>query len=193
MFPLHFFILKINIFYVIRCILKRLLFFFFSLSFFSCSLLATTATYQTPKEFITKAFSGNYPKAKVLWLTAQDKLIIENIMNRKIHLLRMRYWQLENETVWIVDEIGKEKPITIGVHINQNQISELKVLTYRESRGDEVRHDFFTKQFKNAFLEKENMLSQQIDGITGATMSVRALTKVARLTLWLHNKIQVKG
>lgn len=173
--------------------MKRFILFFFSLSLFSCSLFAATATYQTPKEFITKAFSGNYPKAKVLWLSAEDKLIIENIMNRKIHLLRIRYWQIDSKTVWIIDEIGKEKPITVGVYINQGQISELKVLTYRESRGDEVRHDFFTKQFKNAFLDKENMLSQQIDGITGATMSVRALTKVARLSLWLHNKILSKG
>lgn len=173
--------------------MKRFVFILLSFYVFSFSVFATTETYQTPKQFITKAFSGEYPKAKVVWLSAEDKVIIENIMSRQIHLLRVRYWQLNNETVWIIDEIGKEKPITIGVHINQNQISELKVLAYRESRGDEVRHDFFTKQFKNAFLKKENMLSQQIDGITGATMSVRALTKVARLSLWLHNKIQVKG
>ena len=34
------------------------------------------------------------------------------------------------------------------------------------------------------------MLNQHIDGITGATMSVRALTKVARLALWLNNKVK---
>ena len=76
------------------------------------------------------------------------------------------------------------------MHIKDRKISELKVLAFRESRGDEVRHDFFTKQFKSAFLTQENKLNQHIDGITGATMSVRALTKVARLSLWLNKKVE---
>jgi uncharacterized protein with FMN-binding domain len=91
----------------------------------------------------------------------------------------------------VLEEIGKEQPITIGVHIKDEQVVDLKVLVYRESRGDEVRHDFFTNQFKSASLTKENMLNQHIDGITGATMSVRALTKVARLALWLNKKVNV--
>ena len=52
-------------------------------------------------------------------------------------------------------------------------------MTFRETRGDEVRHNFFTKQFDGVELTAKNGLTQHIDGITGATMSVRALTKVA--------------
>ena len=68
-------------------------------------------------------------------------------------------------------------------------LKQLKVLTFRESRGDEIRHDFFSKQFTLATLTKDKALSQQIDGITGATLSVRATTKVARLALWLNTKV----
>lgn len=146
--------------------------------------------YQTPKQFVSHAFNGDVPKAKALWLSVEDKKIISDIMSHSFNRLRIRYWQQANETVWVLDEIGKEKPITIGVHIKNKQISELKVLAFRESRGDEVRHTFFTKQFKSAFLTKENKLNQHIDGITGATMSVRALTKVARLSLWLNQKVE---
>jgi ACT domain-containing protein len=149
-------------------------------------------TYLTSEQFIKQAFHGELPKVKSVWLSAQDKKIMANIMSRKFNLLRVRYWQMSNETVWVLDEIGKEKPITIGIHIKNNQITRLKVLAYRESRGDEVRHDFFTEQFNHVELTKENMLNQHIDGITGATMSVRALTKVARLALWLNNKVQSK-
>lgn len=146
--------------------------------------------YQTSKQFVSHAFHGEVPKAKVLWLSADDKLAISEIMSHQYNRLRLRYWQQGDETVWVLDEIGKEKPITIGVHIKNEQVVELKVLAFRESRGDEVRHDFFTKQFKSASLTKENMLNQHIDGITGATMSVRALTKVARLSLWLNKKVK---
>jgi len=146
--------------------------------------------YQTSKQFVSHAFNGEIPKAKVLWLSADDKATISGIMSHQYKRLRLRYWQKNDETVWVIDEIGKEKPITIGVHIKNEQVVELKVLAYRESRGDEVRHDFFTKQFKSASLTKEYMLNQHIDGITGATMSVRALTKVARLSLWLNKKVK---
>jgi hypothetical protein len=146
--------------------------------------------YQTSKQFVSHVFNGELPKSKAIWLSVEDKVIMSEIMSHQFNRLRLRYWQQGNETVWVLDEVGKEKPITIGVHIKDTQIIELKVLAFRESRGDEVRHEFFTKQFISATLTKENMLNQHIDGITGATMSVRALTKVARLALWLNNKVK---
>lgn len=158
-----------------------------------CCVLTSVAhantVYQSTEQFIEQAFKSQQAKAKVLWLNQEDKAVIADILNHQVNLLRIRYWQHEGETVWILNEIGKEKPITIGVHIKNQTITSLKVLTYRESRGDEVKHQFFTKQFENARLVKDNKLSQHIDGITGATLSVRALTKVARLALWLNNKI----
>ena len=163
------------------------------------SLCANTAD-QKPAEFISNIFNGNVPKAKVLWLTKKDKADIADILQHKFSRLRVRYWQSlccnisnqTNKTVWVLNEIGKEKPITIGVYIHNHQIMQLKVLTYRESRGDEVRHSFFTDQFKLTKLSQNKELDRHIDGITGATLSVRALTKVARLSLWLDKKVATK-
>ncbi len=153
---------------------------------------------QKPVQFIRHVFNGDIPKAQVLWLSKADKTIVAEILQHKFNRLRIRYWQKTTpkkhgkDTVWILDEMGKEKPITIGVHIKNQQIVELKVLAYRESRGDEVRHTFFTKQFNLATLTKNNELDRHIDGITGATLSVRALTKVARLALWLNKKVNAQ-
>lgn len=155
--------------------------------FLLSSVNAKTVT-MTSEKFIETSLAS-IPKAKSIWLTAEDKSIIANILNHKLNLIRIRYWQLNNQTVWILNEIGKEKPITIGVHITDKQISSLKVLTYRESRGDEVLHEFFTEQFNAAKLTDDNGLTNHIDGITGATMSVRALTKVASIALLLNNKV----
>ncbi len=151
---------------------------------------------QKPTQFISDVFNGEIPKAQVLWLSKADKVVVADILQHKFNRLRVRYWQKvidnANNTVWILDEIGKEKPITIGVYIKNNQIINLKVLVYRESRGDEVRHQFFTKQFNFAQLTQKNTLDRHIDGITGATLSVRALTKVARLALWLAKKVNTE-
>lgn len=168
---------------------------FVNVLFIMLSLLLVSANasakgvYQTPKDFISNAFSGQTPEAKVIWLTAEDKAVISEILQHNYNLMRIRYWQLDQETVWILDEIGKEKPITIGVHVKNRKINHFKVLTFRESRGDEVRHDFYAKQFIDAQLGEDRQLSQHIDGITGATLSVRATTKIARIALWLDTKV----
>jgi hypothetical protein len=168
---------------------------YFSLTIFVMAMtysqisLAAKGVYQTSADFISQSFINVEPESKVLWLSKADKSTVAKILQHKFNRMRIRYWQANNQTVWILNEIGKEKPITIGVHIKNDQIDHFKVLTFRESRGDEVRHEFFSQQFINAELNNDIRLSKHIDGITGATLSVRATTKVARLALWLHNKV----
>ena len=72
---------------------------------------------------------------------------------------------------------------------NAGRLERVKVLVFRESRGWEVRHPFFTDQFNEIGLTGELDLDRGIDGISGATLSVRALKKLARLALYLHTRI----
>lgn len=155
-------------------------------------LLFAKGTYQSPEAFIQSALGNNAISKKVFWLDDTDRNVIKKIVKHDFKKLRVRYWQRGLDTVWILDEIGKESPITIGVHVSQGAIKQTKVLVYRESRGDEVRHNFFTKQFVNAKLTSDNHLDRDIDGITGATLSVRAVTKMSQLALWLDNEVSQK-
>ena len=152
--------------------------------------------YQKPDEFINQVFNNNPPKAEVLWLKKDLKKQITDILDHKYNGLRIRYWQQNQnsnrKSVWILDEIGKEKPITTGIVINNGQIELVKVLVFRESRGWEVRHDFFTDQFKQTKLVADNNLSQSIDNISGATLSVRAVRKLAKIALLLDQEINKK-
>jgi hypothetical protein len=66
----------------------------------------------------------------------------------------------------------------------------IEVLAFRESRGWEIRYPFFTSQFSGLELADDGYLSESIDGITGATMSVRAVERVARLALWLDAQVE---
>jgi Na+-translocating ferredoxin:NAD+ oxidoreductase RnfG subunit len=155
------------------------------ISFWFTSAQAEQVQYSSSQAFIQQAFDGELPKAKVFWLDDKAKAVIEEILSHSFNKMRLRYWQKNDASVWIMDEIGKEAPITVGVHVKAGAIVETKVLVYRESRGDEVRHSFFTDQFKAAKLQADNKLDRHIDGITGATLSVRALTKLSRIALWL--------
>lgn len=160
---------------------------FFLLAFNCCALNA--AEYQSSKDFLREAFSGQIPKPRLLWLNKEQKQTSAKILQHKLGFLRTRYWLQGSRSVWILEELGKTKPITVGVVIENDKIISLRVLTFRESRGWEVKHDFFTNQFKQIELDQNLNLSQPIDGISGATLSVRALTKIAKLALYFNRQI----
>lgn len=145
--------------------------------------------YQTPLAFIDQAFGAQNPSSSTVWINKENKIVISDILQHSPTFIRVKYWQHESKTVWILNEIGKEKPITVGVVINDGKIEQLKVLTFRESRGWEVKHDFFTRQFIGSALAEDKQLNQSINGISGATLSVRALKKMARIALYLELQI----
>ena len=150
--------------------------------------LAAAGTYQTPQEFLDETFQGDVPEARVLWLKGATRETSTAIMGHRYPGIRVRYWLRDARSAWILEEIGKEKPITTGLVINANGIERLRVLIFRESRGWEVRHPFFTDQFPGLGLTSERQLDGQVDGVSGATLSVRALKKLARLALYFHDQ-----
>lgn len=136
-----------------------------------------------PNEFLAEVFSGDVPDPSFLWLRPNVKEAAREILGRDMGGLRIRYWQQEERTVWILEEIGKTKPITTAIAVSGGAIERVQVLVYRESHGWEVRYPFFTDQFTGMVLDEDLDLSEQVDGISGATLSVRALIKLARLAL----------
>lgn len=152
-----------------------------------------TATYQEPVEYINEVFSGDVPRVSKIWIKKDLKAKIREIMNHDLGVLRLKYWKKDGRTVWILEEIGKERPITAGIVVNNNKIESVKVLAFRESRGWEVRYPFFTDQFSDASLKENNLLDRHIDGISGATLSVKAMKKMVRLALLLHQVVEDSG
>ena len=148
--------------------------------------------YQQPDAFIAEVFADNPPKAEVIWPNTELKAQIKKILGHDYKSLRIRYWKQEKRTAWILDEIGKDKPITTGIVINQGRIELVRVLVFRENRGWEVRHAFFTDQFGNAALNNNMELDRNIDNISGATLSVRAVTKLSRVALLLDQAVNVQ-
>jgi|ETN02SMinimDraft_2_1059926.scaffolds.fasta_scaffold03180_2 hypothetical protein len=152
-------------------------------------VVAALGDYITAEDYLNRVFWGELPASNTVWLTGERKQRAEEILGHKPGVLRMRYWGDQSRSAWIVDEIGKTEPITIGIVIGDSKIEEIEVLAFRESRGWEIKHDFFTRQFRGAFIEQQQRLDRSIDGISGATLSVNAMTKVSRLVLYLAESI----
>jgi len=168
---------------------------------FTLLLLVTSLTlsftwakgvYQSPEDFINEVFTSNPPKAERIIVKGDVSKQLKSILNHRYSKIRIPYWRDGDRTVWILEKIGKELPITAGFVISDNQVEQFKVLIFRESRGWEIRNDFFTEQFDGAHLTPKNKLNQPIDNITGATMSVNAMKKLSRMALYLHKQVTTK-
>ncbi|HEY6722105.1 MAG TPA: FMN-binding protein [Burkholderiales bacterium] len=144
---------------------------------------ARADVYQEPDAFIAEVF-GSKPAPKVLWLTKDIQAQAAAILGHPPTQLRQRYWSDARRSAWILEEIGKEELITAGFVVADGHIDHVRVLVYRESRGQEVRQSAFLKQFKEAKLAQGDRLDRQIDGIAGATLSVGAMERMARLALF---------
>ena len=151
-------------------------------------IVVAKGIYITTDQFVAGAFGSQEAVAKTLWLKEGDKAQAELILSRKLGL-RTRYWIAGQRTAWLLEEIGKERPITIGVVIEGDKIIDLRILAYRESRGGEVRYPFFTNQYTGLSLGRDLSLTETVDGISGATLSVRAVTRIARVALYFHRQV----
>ncbi|MGV6859580.1 MAG: FMN-binding protein [bacterium] len=156
---------------------------------FAYSAVWAKGSIQSTEAYLQQAFPEGVPAPKVLWLKGDLKQAVAEILQHPYPKLRIKYWDSGSKRVWILDEIGKEKPITTAVTIKDSKVQQVTVLAFRESRGWEVQQPFFTRQFQQAALNEKRQLDRSIDGITGATLSVRALRKQARLALFLDQKV----
>ena len=146
---------------------------------------AATTVYQKPSDFIKGACGGKIPPTRAIDLTAAHQARIKRLLGHSYRPSRVRYWTSGRRMVVILDEIGKTQPITTGFVVNGGTIEQVKVLIYRETIGDEVRRESFTRQFRGATLGGSGKLSRRIHNIAGATLSVNALRKLARVALYL--------
>ena len=82
---------------------------------------------------------------ETLWLTKNVAAQAETILGNAPKQARLKFCKSGLQTTWILDEIGKEEPISAGFVVENGKILQVSILVYRESRGGEVRHTNFLK------------------------------------------------
>ena len=111
------------------------------------------------------------------------------IMKDSYHMPVIKYWKVGNKVAFILEAIGKHEYITTGYLVENNEITDAKVLVYRENYGYEIKYDYFLDQIKGNTLKTSSKLSKKIANISGATMSVNSMRKLSKLSLFLYTKI----
>ncbi len=164
-------------------------------------------TLSKQQAYLSQAFPQSIQSVQEhkVWILGDKKQAVQKILGHPYKQMRVGYWTTPNTTpglvpfrvdfsrrVWFLQEIGKDKYIDVAITIEQGEIKQLRVLEFRESRGWEVKLPFFTEQFEQNTLAPEPTykLTNKVDNISGATLSYRAVTKLARLALYLDSKIK---
>lgn len=80
--------------------------------------------------------------------------------------------------------MGKEAPITCLIATDTAlALRDIDVLVYREAYGGEVAYEPWRKQFRGRTPADTFVVGRTIRGISGATISVHAVTALVRATL----------
>lgn len=137
------------------------------------------------ESFIAAAFDGTPPTPTVIWYDPVRRAAVAEILGHPPATARVRVWSAAGRTAVVLDEIAHTLPITAGFVVRDGCIEQAQVLVYRESRGGAVQRREWLSQFIGLGRRNDGALDGEVDGITGASLSVGAMTRMARLALFL--------
>lgn len=126
------------------------------------------------------------PKAQLIETALpQDKVLMKAVRKQvgvRLRPERTTVWRviLDNHLVgWLFEDnvIGKHEFITYSAGVDlAGNVTGVGVLTYRETHGQEITEKTWLNQFVGKTVSDPFKMDQDIDGISGATLSVRNVT-----------------
>ncbi len=134
----------------------------------------------------------------ILTLDKQIKKEVENQVKQKFYRDKLYYWTISQVDTTIAyafldNVIGKSMPITFMVILNiDGDIISANVIKYREAYGSEVGNKGWLRQFINFNNNSNYNIGKDIDGISGATISVKSMSKGIHKIVTLYPLIKNK-
>ena len=81
----------------------------------------------------------------------------------------------------VLPQKGKEGPLSVGVcYDSAGLVQSVKILSHEEERGKGIESSSFLKQFNGKKVSDAYIVGKDVDGITGATWSSKAMAEVLR-------------
>jgi len=178
--------------------MNRSTFSFFCIIIFSLLLLNISVGGEL-RENANKVILKNFPDSiKILTyklkLDKNLKLDSEKFARQRFLGKFIYFYEIkENEQIIgyaILDNVkGKVKPITfLSIFNIDYSVKSVEIIKYREQHGGAIQHRDWLNQFNRKNVDSGLELNSDIDGITGATISVKAVLKgVKRLLYFITN------
>lgn len=111
---------------------------------------------------------------------AIEKASDTNVLNKKLQV-----WKVSTGGWFIADQVvGKHEFIPIALGLDQTgAVKDVEILEYREAYGDQVRDPQWRAQFNGRRSGSKLTLTEEIQNISGATLSSKHITDGVRRLL----------
>lgn len=148
--------------------------------------------FQTHDDAVAEAFAHADTTWTETWVpTSAERAALESTLDEPVPeasftFHRGRYGSRDLGWAVVLDEIGLHEPITHLIHIDADgMVGDVQVLVFRETRGDAVKRPRFLKQFRGKGRRDRLRVGRDVDAVTGATYSSKAITRGVRKALLL--------
>ena len=149
------------------------------------------------REIITNTFNKDVQYVYEKYIIPDSlKTKVENTTQQKffsesVYILKIFDEEILSGVALLDNVYGKEMPITfLVIFEDSGKIILADIVKYREPYGGAVQNENWTEQFKKKESNSGFSVGDDIDGITGATISVKSVTKgIYKLSL-LYKEIK---
>jgi hypothetical protein len=147
---------------------------------------AIDSVHETQDAFLAETFGATVPPPRFLELDSGAQSQLSAVLGHNYQQARLRYWKANGKTAWVIEDKGKEgyQLTTSAFVVRNGAIDIARVLIYRESHGEEVADASFLNQLAGAKAAGSE-LDRKVDNISGATLSVKMMQRMARAAIVL--------
>ena len=156
----------------------------FLITLFISSLIISSEIKESSVKAIQNFYNDSIEAiSKKFKIPKKVKKEIQNKVKQKFFRDQIYYWIIKKDDknigyALLDNSIGKSMPITYLVIFNSDQqIVQSSIIKYREGYGGEVAGKKWLAQFNGMKRDSLYKFPENIAGISGATISVRSVTK----------------
>lgn len=149
------------------------------------SVPAHATVYLSIEQAQALMFPGETLTADFRTLSNAQVAAIEGASDTNVLSENLKAWKASGGGWFIVDQVvGKHEFIPIALALDPNgAVKDVEILEYRESYGDEVRNPKWRAQFTGRRNGDTLKLTEDIQNISGATLSSKHITDGVRRLL----------
>ena len=155
---------------------------------------AHAVTYLTIEQAQAAIFPGKKLTPADVTLTPDQRKAIARASGVRVRNPDLKVWKVEGGGWFILDEvIGKHEFITYAVGLTgDGAVKQIEVMDYRETYGGQVRDEKWRAQFTGKKHGAKLKLDDDIQNISGATLSSRHIADGVRRLLATYELVLKK-
>ncbi|MBC7396695.1 MAG: FMN-binding protein [Bdellovibrionales bacterium] len=130
--------------------------------------------------------------SKIVALTSEQMAQIEKLSVQEVRDKTMKVFSAKSGEVVIIDRVlGKHEFITYAMGIDkENKVKQIEILEYKETYGHEIKRAEWRKQFYGKDKMAKLKRTDDIQNVSGATLSCKHVTDGVRQVLVSYDLIK---